>query len=117
MRGNRPTKLLDYTLMALADPLRRAMLKRLARGEARVTELAHPFSVSLNSVSKHIKILERARLVDRRRVGREHIIRFRPEPLDKVQDWITKQQAFWRAGLEALDELLQREDDIQERVK
>ncbi len=112
---SRSTKFLDHALMALADPTRRAILKRLARGEARVTELARPFSVSLNSVSKHIKLLERAGLVQRRRVGREHILRFRPEPLNKIQDWISKQQKFWRSSLEALDNLLQDEDDSQEQ--
>ena len=117
MRASPSTRLLDHALIALADPKRRAMLKRLARGEARVTELARPFSVSLNSVSKHIKLLERAGLVQRRRVGREHILRFRPEPLSKIQDWISKQQEFWRSSLEALDNLLQDEDDSQEQKK
>ncbi len=115
MRGSRSTKSLDHALIALADPKRRAILKRLARGEARVTELASPFPVSLNSVSKHIKLLERAGLVKRRRAGREHILRFRPEPLGKIQDWITKQQAFWQSNLTALDNLLQAENDRQEQ--
>jgi DNA-binding transcriptional ArsR family regulator len=83
----------------------------LARSEARVTELAAPFRISLNSVSKHIRILERARLVDRRKVGREHILRFRPEPLHSVQQWILQQEAFWRASLEALDALLNQKDE------
>jgi len=68
-------KKLDYALVALADPKRRAMLRRLAQGEARVTELAAPFDVSLNAISKHIKLLERAGLVQRRRIGREHLLR------------------------------------------
>ena len=66
---------LDHTLLALADPTRRAILQRLAQspaGEARVTEIAAPFAISLNSVSKHIRILERARLLRRRCIGREH---------------------------------------------
>src|SRR5581483_3607852 len=106
MRVHSQARALDATLHALSDPTRRAILQRLARSEARVTDLAAPFRISLNSVSKHIRVLERARLVERRKVGREHLIRFRPEPLQHVQDWITKQQAFWRAGLEALDTLL-----------
>ncbi len=110
MRGSPSTRMLDHALIALADPKRRAILKRLARGEARVTELARPFSVSLNSISKHIKLLERAGLVQRRRVGREHIIRFRPESLSKIQDWISKQQKFWQSSLEAIDDMLQREE-------
>ena len=117
MRGGPTTRSLDYALIALADPTRRAILKRLARGEARVTELARPFSVSLNSVSKHIKLLERAGLVRRRKVGREHFLRFRPEPLSKIGIWISKQQEFWRSSLEALDDLLQDEDDSQEQKR
>lgn len=100
------TRLLDATLHALADPTRRAILRHLARSEARVTDLAAPFRISLNSVSKHIRILERASLVERRKVGREHILRFRPDSLHRVQEWISQQQEFWRASLEALDALL-----------
>ena len=75
---------LDHTLVALADPTRRAILQRLAHGEARVTELARPFAISLNSLSKHIRVLERAQLVRRRRSGREHLMSFNPQPLDEV---------------------------------
>jgi DNA-binding transcriptional ArsR family regulator len=103
-------EILDYTLIALADPTRREILRRLALSDARVTDLAAPFRISLNSVSKHIKLLERARLVSRNRIGREHILRFRPEPLQQVREWISKQEAFWRAGLEALDALLSQAD-------
>ena len=106
---------LNYTFIALADPTRRAILRRLANSEARVTELAAPFPISLNSVSKHIKLLERADLVERRRVGRDHILRFRPESLSKVQKWISQQEKYWRATLKALDDLLQHEENnIQE---
>ena len=102
---------LDDTLVALADPKRREILRRLAKGgEVRVTELAAPFDVSLNAVSKHIKLLERGGLVQRRRVGREHVLRFEPEPLSKVQDWISKQQAFWQSSFKAMDDMLQEED-------
>ena len=103
-------KRLNETLLALADPTRRAILRRLAQGEARVTELAAPFSVSLNAISKHIKLLERPGLVQRRIIGREHILRFVPEPLSQVQDWITKQTAFWQSSLKAMDDLLRQED-------
>jgi Predicted transcriptional regulators len=102
---------LDHTLIALADPTRRAILKRLAQGEARVTDLAAPFAISLNSVSKHIRLLERAELVERRREGREHILRFRPEPLSAAQAWIESQQAYWKGRLQALDALLAAEDE------
>jgi DNA-binding transcriptional ArsR family regulator len=101
---------LNHTLVALADAKRRAILRRLAQGEARVTELAAPFDVSLNAISKHIKLLERAGLVQRRRIGREHLLRFRPEPLGEVLDWISKQKAFWQSSLKAIDDVLQQED-------
>jgi len=108
---------LDATLLALADPTRRAILHRLARGEARVTDLAAPFEISLNAVSKHIRILERARLVHRRRSGREHLLSFDPAPLDAATAWIEAQRAFWRARLEALDRLLEDEDRAAARAR
>src|SRR5262245_60127661 len=107
---------LDHTLIALADPTRRAILRRLAGGSMRVTDLAAPFPLSLNAVSKHIKLLERAALVRRKRVGREHILRYRPGPLRKVRQWIAKQETFWKAGLQALDQLLTEEDKAKEQL-
>jgi DNA-binding transcriptional ArsR family regulator len=101
---------LDDTLLALADPTRRAILSRLAAGEARVTELAAPFPISLNAVSKHIRLLERAQLVRRRRVGREHLLSLNPQPLDEVEAWITEQREFWTSRLLAMDAMLQAED-------
>ena len=97
---------LDRTLMALADPTRRAILQRLSRGEARVTELARPFPISLNSVSKHIRVLERAKLVRRRRAGREHLLTFDPAPLDEATAWIEAQRTFWNERLDALERAL-----------
>lgn len=97
---------LDRTLMALADPTRRAILRRLAAGEARVTELAQPFAMSLNSVSKHIRVLERACLVRRRRAGREHLLSFDPAPLDEAAAWIAQQRAFWNDRLAVLESAL-----------
>lgn len=85
---------LDHTLAALADPTRRAILQRLTHGDARVTELAAPFAISLNSVSKHIRMLERADLVRRRRSGREHILSINPQPFDAAAAWIAQQNAF-----------------------
>ena len=102
---------LDDTFVALADPTRRAILRRLTKGQARVTELAAPFSISLNSVSKHIKILERAGLVERSKIGRDHLIRFCPQALRRAQSWIDQQEAFWQASLKSLDELLQRKEE------
>jgi DNA-binding transcriptional ArsR family regulator len=102
--------MLDDVLAALADPTRRAILRRLTKGDARVSDLAQPFSISLNSVSKHITTLERAQLVRRRRSGREYIISFDPRPLDLLLDWAEEQRALWQARLAALDALLQAED-------
>ena len=96
--------------MALADPTRRAILQRLTRGEERVTALAAPFSMSLNAVSKHIRVLEEAKLVRRRRVGREHLLSFNPLPLDEAASWIAERRAIWTARLDALEALLRAED-------
>ena len=103
-------KRLDRTLTALADPTRRAILRRLSRGETRVTDLAKPFAMSLNSVSKHIRVLEKARLVTRRRVGREHLLSFNRQPLDEAAAWIEAQRAFWSERLDALERELQEPD-------
>jgi DNA-binding transcriptional ArsR family regulator len=93
-------------MLALADPTRRAILERLRRGETRVTDLAKPFRMSLNSVSKHIRVLERAKLVRRRRAGREHLLSFNRKPLDDAAAWIEAQRAFWNARLDALERAL-----------
>jgi len=106
---------LDRTLVALADPTRRAILERLSKGEARVTELAQPFTMSLNAVSKHIRILERARLVRRRCVGREHFLSLNREPLDEAAVWIEAQRAVWTARLDALAVILQVEQGQVEK--
>ena len=108
---------LNQTLMALADPTRRAILQRLSRGEARVTELAHPFAMSLNAVSKHIRVLEGARLVRRRRAGREHLLSLRPEPLDEAARWIEAQRAMWTSRLDVLENLLLAEDRAAAKMK
>jgi DNA-binding transcriptional ArsR family regulator len=110
MKLNERRQHFDLTLTALAHPVRRAILERVMRTELRVTELAKPFAMSLNAVSKHIRILERAGLVSRRRVWREHRVSFNSEPLAQVSAWIEKSRAFWSARLDALDELLKAED-------
>ena len=101
---------LDHTLAALADPTRRAIVARLAKGEARVTELAEPFDISLNSVSKHIRMLERAHVVRRRIAGREHYLSLDTRPLDHAAAWIDAQRHAWTLQLAALDAMLQSED-------
>lgn len=102
---------LDHTMLALADPTRRAILERLGAGEARVTDLAAPFAMSLNAVSKHIRILERAALVSRRRAGREHVLSLNPAPLDAASAWIEAQRQFWNARLDALEAALAEHED------
>jgi DNA-binding transcriptional ArsR family regulator len=101
---------IDHTLTALADPTRRAILQRLSQGEARVTELARPFAMSLNAVSKHIRTLERAKLVNRRRMGREHLLSFNRAPLDEASAWMDAQRRLWTQSLDALDAMLTAED-------
>jgi DNA-binding transcriptional ArsR family regulator len=103
-----PSHNLDDTLLALADHTRRTILARLSEGDARVTTLAEPFDMSLNSVSKHIRILERARLVRRRVHGREHVLSLNTAPLDEAAAWIATQQQFWSQRLAALDRALTR---------
>jgi DNA-binding transcriptional ArsR family regulator len=105
-----PPSDLDQTLMALADPTRRAILQRLSQGEARVTELAGPFDISLNAVSKHIRVLERARLVRRRQAGRDHYLSIDIGPLDRAAAWIESQRLAWNDQLDALDAVLKAED-------
>jgi DNA-binding transcriptional ArsR family regulator len=100
---------LDHTLMALADPTRRAILRRLTAGPARVTDLARPFRTSLNTVSKHIRVLERAALVRRRIDGREHHLSLNRQPLDEVAAWLEETRAFWTRKLDALEALLASE--------
>ena len=100
---------LDQTLLALADPTRRAILQRLMLGEARVTDLAAPFDMSLNAVSKHIQMLERAQLVRRRKVWREHFVSFSPAPLDEAAAWIDETRRFWNSRLDVLGDLLRQD--------
>jgi len=104
--------ILDDTLVALADDTRRSILKRLAAGDARVTEVAAPFAISLNSVSKHIRILERAGLVRRRIAGRDHFLSLDPAPLDDAAAWLQRERAAWATRLDRLEAALRAEDAI-----
>lgn len=85
----------DRTFAALADPTRRAILQQLVTGPARVTEIAKPFSISLNAVSRHLQVLERAGLVEREIRGREHWIHFGRAPLKAARDWTVSMLSFW----------------------
>ncbi|NNE42328.1 MAG: winged helix-turn-helix transcriptional regulator [Marinicaulis sp.] len=102
---------LDGTLGALADPTRRAILAALGQGERRVTEIAAPFEMSLNAVSKHIKKLETAGLVRRRRVGRDHFLSADPKPINDAADWFAAQRVLWNARLDKLEQLITAEAD------
>lgn len=102
---------LDDTLIALADPTRRAILHRLSQGPARVTELAAPFAISLNSVSKHIRLLERADLVRREKSGRDHWLSINPAPVDEALQWLQAQRDAWTARLDILEAVLRAEDE------
>ena len=97
---------LSTTLSALADPTRRAILARLAWGEATVTELAEPFAMSLPAVSKHLKVLQRAGLIARGREAQWRPCRLQPEPLKDIADWVEHYRRFWEESLDRLDDYL-----------
>jgi DNA-binding transcriptional ArsR family regulator len=94
---------LDGVFNALCDPTRRAILARLSTHEARVTEIAGKFPISLNSVSKHIRMLEKAGLVRRSIAGREHTLSLNAAPLAEAQAWIEKYRSFWEGNLANLE--------------
>jgi DNA-binding transcriptional ArsR family regulator len=97
---------LDGVFNALSDPTRRAILARLTQADARVTDLASDFPISLNSVSKHIRMLERAGLLRRRVVGREHVLSLEPAPLAEAAAWIEHYRRFWEGRLAALEKFV-----------
>jgi DNA-binding transcriptional ArsR family regulator len=98
---------LSKTFAALSDPTRRAILERLARGESPVSKLAAPHRMSAPAVSKHLRVLESARLIRRSRVGREHLIRIDPAPLRKARDWMSLYADAWQRQFEALERFLE----------
>jgi DNA-binding transcriptional ArsR family regulator len=108
------TAQLDRTFAALADPTRRAILARLATGEASVTELAEPFAMSLPAVSKHLKVLERAGLIARGRERQWRPARLEAAPLREVAEWTDRYRQFWEESYDRLDEYL---DELQGRGK
>ena len=99
---------LDATFSALSDPTRRAILARLAQGEAQVTELAEPFGISLPAVSKHLKVLEKAQLITRRKQGRIHRFTVNPKPIDSAKSWIETYQHYWEQQLDSLAAYLEK---------
>jgi|SRR5262245_5307289 len=103
---------LDRVYGAIADPTRRAILDRLARGDANVGGLAGRFPISFNGVSKHVKVLERAGLVERTVYGREHRLRIVPAPLRRAAEWLEHYRTFWEARLDALEAMLAAERPV-----
>jgi DNA-binding transcriptional ArsR family regulator len=107
------TDSLSATFAALADPTRRAILARLANGEATVTELAAPFDLSLPAISKHLKVLQRAGLIEQGRQAQWRPCRLKPEPLRTISDWVGQYRRHWEASFERLDDYL-RELQVKE---
>src|ERR1700690_560208 len=101
-------RLLNRTFAALADPTRRRILEHLAGGDRCVTDLARPYSMSLPAVSKHLRVLEKAGLVRRRRDGREHRLRLEARPLQQAQAWIEEYRKFWETTFDHLDVYLKQ---------
>ncbi len=97
---------LDHVFSALADPTRRAILDRLSKGRANVTELADPFNMSLAAVSKHLTVLKEAGLVETEKDGRVHWINLRSGPLKEAAAWLDRYERFWNERLDALSRLL-----------
>jgi DNA-binding transcriptional ArsR family regulator len=99
---------LDATFAALADPTRRAILARLAKGEASVMELAEPFEMSQPAISKHLKVLERAGLISRGRDAQRRPRRLEAKPLAEVNEWLERYRRHWEASFQRLDMLLDK---------
>src|SRR4051794_9599490 len=108
--------LLDTTFAALADPTRRAILARLALGEASVTELAEPFAMSQPAISKHLKVLERAGLISRGRDAQKRPCRLEAKPMADATEWLERYRKFWEARFDKLDDLLEEMKD-REKVR
>jgi DNA-binding transcriptional ArsR family regulator len=106
-----PVDPLSSTFAALADPTRRAILDRLAEGEATVNELAAPFPITVQAVSKHLRVLEQAGLITRGREAQLRPSRLRGAALSDVADWLERYREFWQAGFNRMDARLRSEDD------
>jgi DNA-binding transcriptional ArsR family regulator len=110
---------LDHTFAALADPTRRAILSRLATGEATVTELARPFEISLPAISRHLKVLERAGLISRGREAQWRPTALRATPLKDAAEWLDEYRRFWEESLDRLEEFIEelqaKEPDDEQR--
>ncbi len=103
---NHPSDHLNTVFLALADPTRRAILERLARGEASGTELARPFSISVPAISKHLRVLEKADLILHRKDGRTHRFRLSALPMQSAALWLEQYSQFWQTQLDSLETYL-----------
>jgi DNA-binding transcriptional ArsR family regulator len=110
-----PSAKLDRTFAALADPTRRRILADLAHGDQCVTRLAKPYSMSLPAISKHLRVLEGAGLLRRRRYGRVHNIQLDAEPLKQAAQWVEKYRKFWEGSLDRLADYLEKTTDQTDR--
>src|ERR1700678_3882523 len=108
---------LTATFAALADPTRRAILARLASGEANVTELARPFDMSQPAISKHLRVLERAGLISRSRDAQRRPCRLEAKPLAEADQWLERYRQIWEANFDRLDQLLERMKAKEKRSK
>lgn len=101
---------LDRVIAAIADPTRRAIIGRLARGPMRISDVAAPFPMSLTAVCKHVRVLERSGLVHRTRRGRENTLELRAEPLRDVARWILQYESFWNERLDRLEQFFKAKE-------
>jgi DNA-binding transcriptional ArsR family regulator len=106
---------LTDVLTALSHPTRRAIIKQLAKGPARFLDVAKPFDTALNSVTKHLKLLERAGLIERRKQGREVLISFRAEPLQEVAGWVHEYEQFWNERLDTFEKHFREQKKKKEK--
>ena len=106
---------LDTVFHALADPTRRGMLGSLALGEKSIGELAEPYKMSLAGASKHVKVLEDAGLLARRKIGRTHLIRLEAKPLEEAERWLRQWEKFWTVRLDRLEALIERDKEKEKK--
>ena len=111
------SKTLDRTFAALADPTRRRILAHLARGDKCVTHLARPHAMSLPAVSKHLRVLEKAGLLRRRRYGRIHEMQLEAKPLHEAAQWVSEYRQFWEGSLDRLAEFLEKTEKQSAKKK
>src|SRR5947209_10525857 len=106
---------LDTVFHALADPTRRGMLVSLALGEKSIGELAEPYKMSLAGASKHVKVLEDAGLLARRKIGRTHLVKLEAKPLEEAERWLRQWEKFWTVRLDRLEALIERDKHKKEK--